>query len=86
MKIRGNTVGTPMKHLIPRQRDLSPEDEGKFVTVKNGAYCLEKLPESSGGGSSPGGGSADIAELNKKLDDALGEYINDVDELLGGDT
>lgn len=84
MKIRGNTVGTTMKRPLPHS--LTESDEGKVVTVRNGAYCLEKPSTPSGGGSSPESGSADIAALNKKLDDALGEYITDVDELLGGDT
>ena len=37
-KIRGNTVGTPLKRPVPR---VTNEDEGKIVMVKDGAYTLE---------------------------------------------
>ena len=37
-KIRGNTVGTPLKRPVPR---VTNDDEGKIVMVKDGEYTLE---------------------------------------------
>ena len=59
MKIRGNTVGTPMKRpdfnqTNPKKSDyilnnpippITEADEGKIVRVSGGKYALEPIPE-----------------------------------------
>ncbi len=65
MKIRGNTVGTPMKRpdfnqTNPKKSDyiknnpipnITENDEGKIVRVADGKYTLVPMPISEGEGS-----------------------------------
>ena len=65
MKIRGNTVGTPMKRpdfnqTNPKKSDyiknnpipnITENDEGKIVKVANGKYILVPMPISEGEGT-----------------------------------
>lgn len=87
MKIRGNTVGTTMKRSDFNQTDPKKSDyiknnpiplitedaEGKTVKVENGVFVFADMP--SGGG----GDSYSRAEI----DAALGDYITDIDTLIG---
>ena len=41
-KIRGNTVGTPMKPLVPK---VTNEDNGKFLRVVDGVWCAAEIAE-----------------------------------------
>lgn len=62
MKIRGNTVGTPMKRpdfnqTNPKKSDyiknnpiprVTSEDDGKFMRVVNGAWAAVEIPYAEG--------------------------------------